>query len=133
VNFGQLPTCKGKGNNPMDFETFAAATLAFEKGAALVYHKIADAVGSVLEWEHDNPAIQPFVETAITVGNALLTAHGLPVATIDTAATLVLAALKTQAANDMSVYGSLTAAGVSAKDTATVAAIMAQQQPTETH
>jgi len=89
----------------MDFESFAAAALAFEKGAALIYHKVADAVGSVLEWEADHPAIQPFVASAIAAGNALLLAHGLPVATVDTAATLVMSALKTQAANDASVFG----------------------------
>ena len=92
-------------------ETFAATVLAFEKGAALIYHNVADAVGSVLDWEAEHPAIQPFVASAIATGNALLLAHGLPVATVDTATTLVMSALKAQAANDASVYGHLTPSG----------------------
>jgi|SRR5665213_1301691 len=76
---------------------------AMSHGAAIVYHKILAIDDDVLNWTHDNVAIQPMIDEAVSFGTLFLTAHGIPVAAVEVAAAAVMSALKSMAANDATV------------------------------
>ena len=73
------------------------------KGAELVYHDVVAVEVNASHWAHDNPAVAALIEQGAQLGTAFLTAHGIPVASGELAASAVLATLKGMAANDTSV------------------------------
>jgi hypothetical protein len=76
---------------------------AMHKGAELVYHDVLAIEANVTQWTHTNPAIASLIEQGAQLGAAFLTAHGIPVASAELAASAVLATLRGMASNDTSV------------------------------
>ena len=93
-------TTKPVTASSLNFNHFFAA---MNHGAALVYHEIVQVEQFVTNWTMDNPLVKPLLMEGVTMGELFLTAHGVPMPSVELALSAVTAGLKTMAANDATV------------------------------
>jgi hypothetical protein len=68
-----------------------------------VYHKILAIEGNVAKWENDNPALTPIIAVAANSMGSALSAAGIPIPALKSAADMLMSALGTMAANDPTI------------------------------
>lgn len=89
---------------------------AMHKGAALVYHDLLAVEEDIKQWRLDNPTVAALVDTGVKYGTMFLTAHGIPIAGLESAGLAVLATLRDMASEDASVNSKATGEAVMAPD-----------------
>ena len=106
----------------------APSILAAKLAAESIYHRVLAATASYAEWRHDNPQIAHLIDEGVDLATVTLTAHGVPVATIEQIGAvlprLITASLSGIAAADATVQSGISVAGAPAPVlTATSAAV----------
>lgn len=83
---------------------------AASRGAATVYHDVLATGAHITAWEHD-PAVAPLLHVGVRYAMDALTRFGVPGGLIAVAVPDVLAALKSLAAADATVFSAGSSAG----------------------